>query len=484
MIGQSHLAVRLGELTRKLGLNAQVAPLAPMDAEMQTAWQGRHVFAGSAEDPELLHQLEPQNAQAVLLCSKSDELNLALALSLRDACAGVRLVISFFNSRMGMKIERELGNCAVLSSAELSAPSFAAAALHDGVLQTVRHGNEHFAFLQSQEGDEGPNGIDLGSGVRFLPLSRLAGPRPRIRDVPVRASRYLHQARHAADRYLVGILGGIAGLLALSTTYFRFDQGMSWLSSLYFVVTTFCTVGYGDYSLKDASDLTKFMGILLMLSSVTLTAGFFAILTNALVQKRTDVLEGRRRYRLNNHVLVCGLGLVGLRITECLRAMGLKVLVIEQDRSNPMLEEMRAHRVPFMVADATLDRTLRIANLPKVRSVVCAINNDLLDLEIGLAAREIRPDTHLVLRIFEEAFAQRIQRHFHIHTALSASSLSAPAFLAKALNPQALSLLELDGQPLLVSVKAASEGPKPGEIILVEGDSSLVLTPLTSQNQP
>ena len=457
-----------------------MAPLGPMDPEMQEAWKGRPVFEGVAEDPALLQQLVPQGTRAVLLCAKSDEANLAMALRVRDAHAEVRLVISFFNPRMGRKIERELGNCAVLSSAELSAPSFAAAALRDGVLQTVCHGSEHFAFLQDQGGEEPTEGLDLGGGVRFLPLSRLAGPRLRLRDVPAMGSAYLHQTRHAVDRYLVGILGGIAGLLAVSTAYFHWDQRMSWLSSLYFVVTTFCTVGYGDYSLKDASELTKFMGILLMLSSVTLTAGLFAILTNTLVQKRTDVLEGRRRYRFRNHVLVCGLGIVGLRIVECLRSLGVKVLVLEQDRSNPLLEELRAQGVPFMVADATRDRTLRSANLLRARSLVGAINEDLLDLEIGLAAREIHPELHLVLRIFEGAFAQRIQRHFHIHTALSASSLSAPAFLAKALDPRALTLLELEGSVRIVLEREVGALEDPVDLVLADGKGPLVLTPLTA----
>jgi len=192
------------------------------------------------------------------------------------------------------------------------------------------------------------------------------------------------------------------------------------------------------------------------------------------VQKRLVVLEGRRRYRMRNHLIVCGLGITGLRVIECLHAMGVKVLVIEKNGENPLLRELAAQGIPYMISDATRERTLRRANLHSARALVCAINHDLIELEIGLTARAIRPDIHLVLRIFEGSFADRIEKHFRIHTALSASTLAASVFLAKAVDFQALDLLKIDDS---WSILVASS-TEPGGRRLVGGDQPLYLQPL------
>ncbi len=465
VFGQSHLAVRLGELTRQLGIEARAVPLDPPGPRMARAWQGRLSPEGAREDPDFPASLPLDGASAALFCATEDAVNLSLALEVRDAHPDLHLVVSFFDLRLGRKIQQELGNCAVLSAAEVSAPRFAAAAVCAGVLQTVAHGGRVYAFQ------------DTPQGLACEPLLAPAGSRE---DGPATSAldAALPRPPWRADRYLLGMLALIAAVLGAATAYFHAAQHLPWMSALYFVVTTFCTVGYGDFSLREASDLDKLAGIVLMLASVTLTAGLFAILTNALVGLRLDAQEGRRRHRLRGHVLVCGLGSLGLRVAECLQGLGAKVLVLERDRANPLLEDLAARRIPHMVADASRVGALRAAGIARARTLVCTLNDDLEGLEIGLAARAARPGLHVVLRIFDGGFADRIERHFHIHTALSASNLAAPFFLARALHPAAHTLVAGVGGWQVVAERAPQAEPWPGERLLVAGEKLLVMTPL------
>lgn len=458
VFGQSHLAARLGELTAQLGLAAALAPLEAPGAAMAGAWAGRVLPAepGTNLGPALLAELA--EARAALFCDRRGEQNLALALQVRDACPELQLLLSFDDPRMGAKVQRELGRCLVLNPAELSAPAFVAAALGHGVVQTLVHAGRPFAFLKRAPD---PAAAPVLPGVWFAALEALAAPAAAGSRSSTRTEPRL-RLPWRRDGYLLGILGLIAATLGLATVYFHHSQNLPWITALYFVVTTFCTVGYGDFSLREASDLVKLAGIALMLASVTLTAGLFAILTNALVARRTAVQEGRRRYRLRDHVLVCGLGALGLRVAEDLQELGVKVLVIERDRDNPLLEELAARRIPYMVADATRSAALDAAGVAQARALVCALNDDLANLEIGLAARAARPGLHVVLRVFDGDFAERMERHFHIHTALSASTQAAPAFLARALNPEALALLPTAEAWMLVG--AGRPGPGDREI--------------------
>ena len=56
--------------------------------------------------------------------------------------------------------------------------------------------------------------------------------------------------------------------------------------------------------------------------------------------------------------------------------------------------------------------------------------NDLLNIQISLAARQQREDIHVVLRVFSEVMAERLDTLFGIHTAYSAAGLAAPALAA------------------------------------------------------
>src|SRR5262249_13985316 len=64
-------------------------------------------------------------------------------------------------------------------------------------------------------------------------------------------------------------------------------------------------------------------------------------------------------------------------------------------------------------------------------------SDDLNNIKIALAARQRRPDVHVVVRVFNDVLAQRLRALFGIHTAYSTSRLAAPTFAAAALLPGA-----------------------------------------------
>ena len=64
--------------------------------------------------------------------------------------------------------------------------------------------------------------------------------------------------------------------------------------------------------------------------------------------------------------------------------------------------------------------------------MVCCTQDDLANLDIALDARELHPDIKVVLRMFDDTLASKVEKGFGIHTAFSMSALSAPAFAAAA----------------------------------------------------
>ncbi len=232
------------------------------------------------------------------------------------------------------------------------------------------------------------------------------------------------------------VIVALAGLVAASAVVvFHYGHDLSWLDSVYFVVTTMMTVGYGDISLKDATPAVKVFGIFLMLASGALLAGVFGIITDYLVKSRLEQLLGLRRLHMRDHIVLCGLGHVGVRILEELRKLGEEVVVIEQAEDSRFLDEARQQHVPVLIGDMRRPATLERANIKEARSLIAAGDDDLANLEAALNARAVRPDIRVVLRIFDSNLAGKLRTGFGIKTTFSTSALAAPAFAMAAVDP-------------------------------------------------
>ncbi len=134
----------------------------------------------------------------------------------------------------------------------------------------------------------------------------------------------------------------------------------------------------------------------------------------------------------SDHIIVCGVGKLGYRVILQLLNFGQSIVAIEQDATKPFITLVRDLNVPVILGDARLRDALIKAKIEHASAIVCATENDLTNLDIALDAREMNPDIKVVLRMFDEDLAKKIERGFGLHTAFSTSGLAAPAFAAAA----------------------------------------------------
>jgi Trk K+ transport system NAD-binding subunit len=151
-----------------------------------------------------------------------------------------------------------------------------------------------------------------------------------------------------------------------------------------------------------------------------------------------------------NHVVVCGLGRVGYRICKELMALGEPVVAVEKNRESIFVEEMQNADVPVIFGEARLRRNLETAGVARARAVILATDDDLANLDAALTAREIRPDVHVVVRLFDDTLATKVAGTFKL-PAISTSQVSAPAFVAAATGRCVLHSFQLDGHTIHVA---------------------------------
>ena len=292
---------------------------------------------------------------------------------------------------------------------------------------------------------------------------RRSGRLRALRDLAVSLAR-------ATDRRIAIALGALVAVLVTATLVLRFTyqyagpgHRISLLDAVYFTVETVTTVGYGDYSFRGEPAWLVVFAVLLMMAGALFVAVFFALVTNMLVSRSIEESLGRQKITvLRGHVLVIGLGTVGLRVVRQLRDAGRDVVVVEMDEHNRHLGQLRALGVPVLIADATLPEVLASARLSTASAVAVLTSDDLANLETGLAVRDQLgprwPDVPVVLRIFDPQLAHSVQQTFGFRYVRSTAALAAPWFVGAALGLDVLSTFYAGDEPLLVARLTVTPG--------------------------
>jgi Trk K+ transport system NAD-binding subunit len=467
----------------------------PRLARVLAGWGVPHI-AGSSRAAEVLASAGLAGATAVVCVHRDDLHTLETALLVRQLRADVRVVIQLGNPAVGRALSQS--GVWVLDVAGLSAPSVVEACLRSGVQELSLSGQRfavarttapRAATLRELYGALAPvavipaargdvvvcPGRDLrvaaGDDVTLIGTPqelRAAGVRQaaerRVRDHRPAARRARH-LRHlmlsllrAADRRLALAMAALFAVLTVSTAVLSlaFHPAISVLQAAYFTVETITTVGYGDFYFRGQDPWLMASAICLMLAGALFVAVFFALLTNMIVGRRIEESLGRQRITgLSGHVLVIGLGSVGMQVVQRLAAAGTEVVVVEKDERNRHLSQVRALGVPVVIADATLPEVLASVRLASASAVAVMTSDDLANLETGLAVRDQlgarRDTTPVVLRIFDPQFARSVKASFGFSFVRSTAALAAPWFVGAALGLDVLNTFYAGDEPLLVA---------------------------------
>ena len=500
--GLRRLGLRIVEQLTLSGVPAVVVDDDPDTrlARSLTVWGVPHI-AASSRVAETLTSAGLAGATAVVCVQHEDLYTLETALLTRQLRQDVRVVVQLENPAVGRALS-QIG-ISVLDVAGLSAPSVVEACLRSGVQEislsgarftTVRTAAPKAASLRELYGALAPVAVVPAAGgeVMVCPgrdvpvaagddvtligtpeelhaagLSKHAdGPGGPVPAMAARQAGYVRNLAlsllHAADRRLALALAALLAVLAASTIMLRLAyhlagaHHMSVLAALYFTVETITTVGYGDYSFRGQSPWLMAGVICLMLTGAVFVAVFFALLTNIIVGRRIEESLGRQRITgLSGHILVIGLGSVGMQVVRQLAAAGSDIVVVEKNEHNRLLGQVRALAVPVVIADATLPQVLESVRLASASAVAVLTSDDLANLETGLAVRDqLGPrwdTTPVVLRIFDPQFARSVKDSFGFTLVRSTAALAAPWFVGAALGLDVLSTFYAGDELLLVA---------------------------------
>lgn len=201
------------------------------------------------------------------------------------------------------------------------------------------------------------------------------------------------------------------------------------------------------------------------------------IIIEGIVETATLVRDRQRNERawcrimaesMHDHVILVGLGRLGYRTFTTLRQLGIPTIVLELDEKNQFLADVRREGTPLFLGDARRESLLVDANVKDARAIILATTDDLANLEVALDARKINPQIRVVLRLFDQNLADKVREGFNIHTAMSQSAISAPAFATAALERGIVSSTVIDHKLVVTVARTVVQGDGFGGVTVAE----------------
>jgi Trk K+ transport system NAD-binding subunit len=441
--------------------------------------RGVRVIRADRLDERTFRSAGLAGAAALALVMPDDVVNLHAALCAQAVEPDLRLVIRMFNTGLGYGVRRLFADCAVLSDAAMAAPAFVAASLGEVAPTHVRlAGRTLFvarrADVQAEHVVCALTAADGAGRVDVLPADPapeaerptdlvLAEATGRPAGQTVAAQRLVRARRRrrplrVMGRALRAALSRKLGIAVLATLVITAVSGAvlvhaeddvnGFWKSIY--VTLLTVVGSSDVEME-RNAVAQAAQLVLTIAGLALLPLITAAVVEGMVNARLALSSGRAAARHEDHIVVVGLGNVGTRVLRQLVDLGVQVVAIDRKADARGAKAAEQLGVPFIVGDAAREETLRAASIATSKALVVVSTDDVTNLQAALNARAVRPDLRVVLRLFDDDFAQRVQTAFTINSSRSVSRLAAPAFAAAMLDRDVLATIPVDRHALLVA---------------------------------
>lgn len=483
--GANALASRMAEeLTARYGLavTAIVPSATSGHGARLAAMPGVRVLERAELSADAFLDADLPAARGLAILDQDDLGNFHAALRAQELRPQVRLVIAIFNAALGERIRTFFSDCAVLSQSQMAAPSLVAAALGEPAPNHVRMAGRTMYVTRREDvgagrimcglavssdadepklvpSDDPSAGLVLAvaDGTPRNPLSR---QRRRLLLTPLRLLRRLFWSRMGVVfAALVAVL--VIGFVLLA----RGVSALSPMNALYLTFLDAAGAAVTDPSYPAQEKLAQF---LLTFDGMA----FLPLVTAAIVGARIPGAMPATRPPLAGHVIVTGLGSVGTIVLGQLHDLGIDVVGIDRSQDAAGMALARRLGIRVVVGEGHKEETLRAAGIGTCQAIVSVTDSDIANLETALNARALAAHPRIVVRLYDDDLAARVQETIGNTVSRSTSYLAAPAFAAAVLDHQVLRMIAVGRHVLLLAEVAA------------DSETGLAGQPIAAVHQP
>ncbi|BCS91138.1 MAG: calcium-gated potassium channel MthK [Candidatus Micrarchaeota archaeon] len=184
------------------------------------------------------------------------------------------------------------------------------------------------------------------------------------------------------------VLLGSLGVYIIGHNTDNFNVNInSFITALYFTITTLSTVGYGD--IVPVSNIARLYVIFLILVGMGVFLGALSIIANDVINRDIEKITGRismieKRF-INKHILLIGYDKVNETLINIFNRR--ELAIITSDKSEADI--LQSYNYNAYVADPTLERDLEMFNIEKAKLIIIDLRDHSKTLYTALIAKKI-----------------------------------------------------------------------------------------------
>jgi len=218
--------------------------------------------------------------------------------------------------------------------------------------------------------------------------------------------------------------------------------------------------GYGDVFGGLGGEDQVPLWLMLFCVSITLISllfvlGVIGLIADRILSSKFEFFKRSLPLPTRDHIVLVGFGRLGQRIADLLFKLKLPFVIVSE---NPYDCDL-AKKVPWFTGN--IIEQLSKTNLAKAKSILAVTDDQMLNLEAALLARDATKKSNrqinLAIRTYDRYFSDNLAELLPNSQALCAYSLSAEAFAGAAFGENMLSLFRLNNRTVLVAEYIISE---------------------------
>lgn len=459
---------------------------------------------GDCRQTKILEQAEIRQCRAILIVTSDERVNIACAFAARSLNPDVRLVIRSDQDNLNNLLGASLGNFIAFEATQLTAKSFALAALGSETTGFFSLENHFLKVMEVSIGFDHHwrNFTHLHelntTHRRILTHHRLTEPLAQTfyewqPDVPIlpgdiityieatesvvahsqkpvkniqhlwrifsktmnwgnlrqQVSQFWKQSSQPRRVVLMSCLVMVSLFCCGAFLYKLQYPSISWQDALN-VSLILCLGGYGDvFGGREMPfpipGWLHFFSMMQTIAGTVFVGILYAVMTERILAARFQFSMRLMPIPKSEHVVLIGLGRVGKLVAQLLQELKQAVVGVDQADLDPSL----LPRMPLILGN--IKQALTKVNISNAKSVIVVTDDEVNNLEIALMAHLANSAAAIVISTVDPRFSENVARLLPYARVLGVYELAAEAFVGAAFGENILNLFRLHNQTILVT---------------------------------
>jgi len=477
------------------------------------------IIVGDCRRSEVLLKAGIDSCRGILLVTSNENVNIETAIAARRLNPNVHIVVRSSRQNLNQLLKDQLGNFVALDPVDLPAAAFAVAGLGEGTLGLFQLGDRKLRVVErSIESDDyrflrtpayllhkknarllsiaDPNSerlffqwepdtiVQVGDKIAFIefvendfstarrqyselterPLQKGSSSFQKIDQLIQKITGSVfwktkwHQlvAWFQAVRSRRLILWGIITAIVLwgisSIVLFLNVPNISWQKAISASMILLLG-GFGDVFGGLGEDQVPLWVVIFCLSitliSLLFVLGVVGLIADSILSAKFEFFKRSLPLPTRDHIVLIGFGRLGQRIADLLFKLQIPFVIVSENPHDCDL----ADKVPWFTGN--IIEELSKTNLAKAKSILSVTDDQMLNLEAALlardAAKKINRQMNLAIRTYDRYFSENLAELLPSSQSFCAYALSAEAFAGAAFGENMLSLFRLNQRTVLVA---------------------------------